>query len=281
MEKKDTARERKYKKIYSSLAEIFSEYEDCLLNASEKELILEVNLDSLHKLIEYVELIRSNVNREDFLIYRGVSNKDYQLIPSIMRKEIFSYNPQKVEVDYLEKRILTEFKKQARPYLKRLPRESKWEWEWLALSQHHYLPTRLLDWTERAGTALFFAVEKKEDVKKEKEDACVWAIIAPDQINDTRQTPDSLDGVRLYRPPHIVPRITMQQGCFTVHPGNYMSGVMSWIRGPKIKFIIKSRHKERIRQGLYAAGVNRAALFPDLDGLAKHLTETVENYKKQ
>jgi len=71
----------------------------------------------------------------------------------------------------------------------------------------------------------------------------------------------------------------MQQGCFTVHPGNYMSGLMNWIKGPKIKFIIRSQNKKRIRAGLYAAGVNRAALFPDLDGLAKHLKETVESYK--
>lgn len=250
------------------------------MESDDRDFTLQVNIDSLHRLIEYVDVFGSSINGTDSLIYRGVSNQDYGLVPSIMRNDIFANGkPSKDEVDRLEKKLITEFKKQARPYLSRLPREEKWEWEWLALAQHHFLPTRLLDWTERAGTALFFAVEKKENIERENKDGCVWAIMAPiEVIEDRNNHPKMVDGVRLYRPPHIEPRITMQQGCFTVHPGNYMTGVMQWIKGPKIKFIIKQQNKERIRSSLYTAGVNRASLFPDLDGLAKHLRETVSNY---
>jgi hypothetical protein len=92
----------------------------------------------------------------------------------------------------------------------------------------------------------------------------------------TIKEPGKVGRVYLYRPPHVVPRITMQQGCFTVHPDNYMERVINWIDGPKIKFIIQAEDKADIREGLYAAGINRAALFPDLDGIALHLKETID-----
>lgn len=272
----------KYQIAFSELQSYF-DTNGVLLDSDDSELTLEVNIDSLHKLIEYVDVIGNSIEIGKSLIYRGISNTEHGLVPSIMRDNIFSNGDLSAKsIDALEKKLLTEFKKQARPYLQLLPREEKWDWEWLALAQHHFLPTRLLDWTERAGTALFFAVEKKGIADKDDKDAFVWAIMAPKHITEDREhKPSSIEGVGLYRPPHIVPRITMQQGCFTVHPSNYMDGVMKWIKGPKIKFRITSSNKEIVRRGLYAAGVNRAALFPGLDGIAKHLTETVDNYIKQ
>ena len=280
IQKEQSKAEKDYQSTYSELKKYFQTQSDNLIKYNDQTLTLEISLDAFHKLFEYIEIIGKNILGADSFIYRGVSNELYGLIPSIMRTEVFKSNPGKDEIDYLERVLIREFQKRARPYIDRLPRDSNWDWEWLALAQHHFLPTRLLDWTERPGTALFFAVEKKSLPEKENKDGCVWAILAPRHVKEQAGTkPETVEGVRLYRPPHIAPRIAMQQGCFTVHPGNYMSGPMDWIKGPKIKFIIRSENKERIRTGLYAAGVNRAALFPDLDGLAKHLKETADSYK--
>ena len=73
---------------------------------------------------------------------------------------------------YAEFELSREFKRRAHHYINNLPAETE-NIEWLALMQHHGVPTRLLDWTLSPYVAAYFAVYEANLAQ----DASVWAII--------------------------------------------------------------------------------------------------------
>ncbi len=88
------------------------------------------------------------------VIFRGVTDaKEYKLIPKLGRIKFKA----KSGIITQEKELLRLFRERLRPYLEFVPSN---EWEWLALANHHGLPTRLLDWTRNPLVAAYFAVEK-------------------------------------------------------------------------------------------------------------------------
>jgi hypothetical protein len=55
------------------------------------------------------------------------------------------------------------------------------DWDWYFLMQHHGAPTRLLDWSDGALSALHFALRDKS--KHDTEDAQIYAL-EPDRLQD-------------------------------------------------------------------------------------------------
>ena len=70
-----------------------------------------------------------------------------------------------------------------------------------------------------------------------------------------------------YFPPHVTPRITVQRALFTVHK----VPDQPWNSTSLRKWIIPSDVCLHIKLALSRAGINRASLFPDPDGIAAHI----------
>ena len=154
------------------------------------------------------------------------------------------------------------------------------DWDFLALAQHHGLPTRLLDWTYSALAGLWFAVEKPP--KQKRKTVCrgvVWLLKTrvEDFIDeDTRESPFANGVTRIYRPRVITRRIAAQGGLFTLHrvpKGKSPTALEknSYFSNRLVKFVIPGKSFTDIRKHLHGCGVNRLSLFPDLDGLSDHL----------
>lgn len=187
-------------------------------------------------------------------LFRGVTSVRFELIPSVGRpRDGYSYNQR------IEKALFEQFKREALPFLPKRPEN---DWEWLALAQHHGVPTRLLDWSESPMVSLFFAVWGNDD-----EDAGIYIIDRPSEVEAVDLHPFSVTDVHFFYPGHVTPRLVSQRGLFTVHPdpeAPYTSGKIQQI-------VIGKDCKADFRRKLDSGGTHHAAIFADLDGLSRRL----------
>lgn len=103
----------------------------------------------ISSLRDYVEFLELKVTTATVL-FRGQST-DHPLLPTIARLK------HRRAILENEELIFAAFQRQAITFLNPVPDNS---WDWLAIAQHHGLPTRLLDWTKNPLAALWFAVRK-------------------------------------------------------------------------------------------------------------------------
>jgi hypothetical protein len=189
------------------------------------------------------------------VVYRGVAKASYQLVPTLGRKRRLDQ-----AIDRIENDLLWLFKTHSYPYLDRKPSN---EWDWLALAQHHGLPTRLLDWTRSPLAALFFATEKHLD-----ETGAVYVCPYRGFLDlDMNPDPKKVEKTSPFLPTHISRRIAAQSAVFTVHP----KPEEPWDDENLTKLIIPANLKLRMTELLVKYGVHRNTLFPDLDGLSCYL----------
>ena len=162
-----------------------------------------------------------------------------------------------------EKLMLNKFEQRAVPYLQFQPTN---RFDWLALAQHHGLPTRLLDWTLNPLVAAYFAV--RDDLFRGRSRIYVAERI-PELDLETFTDPFAVDQVYRYVPSHVSPRLVAQAGLFTVHPDPQAA----FDNDPSITEIIEIEDSARreIKLTLSQFGVHEASLFPGLDGQGAHI----------
>ena len=201
--------------------------------------------------LDYCEATNTNQFES---VYRGVGDANCTLTPSVGR------HCDPTVIESYERDLLALFKKHARLHLSVEPKD---EWEWIALAQHHGVPTRLLDWSRNPLVALFFAASSHRD-----KDGAVYVYESRVIVDTSRTTdPFSAAPVGKYAPPLLDSRIVAQAGMFTFHPDPARPFESDEVQ----KLIIPATQKLDMTRRLAVFGITEAQLFPGLDGIAQFL----------
>lgn len=229
--------------------------------------------------------------RDDFVSdiwFRGQSKRAWPLIPFAMRKPYSRVS---------EHRYRHDFRLRALPFLQEATRVPTDSWDWYFLMQHFGIPTRLLDWTESALVALFFAVESSPTA-----DGCVW-MLNPRTVNTSLANigdfipiysdpmvagylPELWDedvnhlaeGIIAIDPPLNSPRLAAQRGKFTVHGRGAKSLETYKVLSTSLVSVeVPSSAKGRIARQLMSAGVSHSIMFPGLQGLSREICNLYAN----
>ena len=211
---------------------------------------------------EYQDIILGN---SEFTLYRG-QPIDKPLLPKIARYAI-------AEADVIEKEMLYEFKRRSLHLMDSPPGNL---WDWLALAQHHGMATRLLDWSENPLIALWFSMNTVLEFTPEY--AVLWGFTPPkSDITDSDMAGDPFQpqSTHVFKPNHIIKRISAQFAWFTIHnhdEQNKFTPFENTHYGNRL-FKIKVNRKcfGECKRWLHNFGINSAVMYPDIDGLAKHV----------
>lgn len=206
--------------------------------------------------------------------FRGHSSDAYRLVPSFLRTKTHQDT---------EHNLYHECFARANHLISR----DSTSWERLAFFQHYGIPTRLLDWTESLGVALYFAVRHKPQrphlwimnacrLNKSNGAAEQPRILLagldpiPDyhncfiRVEGRQQWPYELP--TFFQIPWTTERLRAQSGFFTFHPApERMDEVCP-------KYLRRVDIPEEAIPGalrfLDLAGINEHTVFPDFVGLA-------------
>jgi hypothetical protein len=221
--------------------------------------------------------------------YRGVSSREHRLLPTLFRC-FKDENVTPEQVCELESNLFFEFLAKARTG----DGSALDHWDVLFLMQHYRAPTRLLDWTEVLYVALYFAVAYRKPGQTPR-----LYMINPyawneEQVNsrelfwpryfgwDPNEAyyyefgeildeggPDWKSPVALY-PSQRDARLSSQRGFFTIH--GFDPRPLDVVSPSLIVAIdLNPGAVSEIEEVLEYAGFNEFSLFPDLEGLSRHL----------
>jgi hypothetical protein len=243
--------------------------------------------------------LRFKRNEECF--FRGHSHQLHQLVPGLFRSK--SIKGKYISDDLWDAEYSTFYEFRARA--KEVHQGNLSDWDILFYMQHHGCKTRLLDWTENFGVALYFALKGPRNADFSP---TIW-MLNPYALNEKYHvvrdlySPEFLDTyaddgeiytyseilndwedfdwekpIAIY-PIRRVDRLTTQGGYFTIH--GYDIRPLETIIPPKHniwrKIVLPSEAIGDAEDFLEMAGINDFTMFPDLDGLAQYLNRKYFN----
>lgn len=240
--------------------------------------------------VEQVVKLFEDGDEYDIPWFRGSGCQDYELLPGLYRT-----SRGREEGD---DELRSEFERKALPMVAdRVPRDA---WEWYFLMQHYRAPTRLLDWTDSALVALYFAMTSWDGKPyKTRRDPLptVWALnpfrlnrhtggkgpFGTDWANIDEYLPLVYSGRRLPKlpiavdPKFVAQRMLVQHSHFTLHGSdtrslNELAGALRL--GDQFVSVTldfeEAEHDFHMQQ-LTLLGITETLVFPDLEGLAREL----------
>lgn len=136
-------------------------------------------ITSVGDLLDWVQAVRTEAWTPSW--FRGQDDAAWSLRPKVQRNAVPTAD--RAAADEMYETNLTQRFRTRAPLLGApidFPRTAAW----LQVMQHHFLPTRLLDWSRSPLIAAYFAVEKTiQDATHADADAAIWHL-DPHMLND-------------------------------------------------------------------------------------------------
>jgi hypothetical protein len=219
----------------------------------------DTTVNTVNQFFETIEVLQKN----SWLKFRGQSNVEWKLIPKVGRDNYKKFD---------DKLLFESWKRRGKSMIEK---EHLNDWDYLAIAQHTGLPTRLLDWSHNPLIACFFACN--ENLEK---DGIVYVYDSEHwSAKIETHSPFEIKGNALIIPTIFNPRVGNQFGYFTVHENPSQVFNKKNCRGKLYRIVIKKDVKKDMIFRLNHYGISYLTIYPDLEGLSKHLCWFSENYE--